>query len=197
MRRNDTEDARRAELVDAAIGEIARRGSLDVTVAQIAKRAGVSSALAHHYFGTKERLFLAAMRHILALHGTAVGRLLAGAKTPRARVEAVVRGSFAPANFRPEIVAAWLMLYVGAQGSAEESRLLAVYRGRLRSNLLAGLRPLLGPRAEDAAESVAALIDGLYIRQGLSGATPDPARAAELVLAHLEGLLERRCDRTS
>jgi TetR/AcrR family transcriptional repressor of bet genes len=193
-----TDQARRTQLVGAAIDEIARRGALDVTVAQIARRAGVSSALAHHYFGTKERIFLAAMRHILDLHGRAVRRALEGAETPRARVEAVVRGSFAPANFRPETVAAWLAFYVGAQTSEGAARLLAVYRGRLRSNLLAGLRPLLGPRAGDGAESVAALIDGLYIRQGLSGATPDPDRAASLVLDHLDALLERaRCDRTS
>jgi TetR/AcrR family transcriptional repressor of bet genes len=191
MAKAGTDALRRAELVDAAIREIAARGSLDVTVARIAKRAGVSSALAHHYFGAKERMLAAAMRHILDQHGRAVRRRLADAATPRARVEAVVRGSFAPANFRPEIVAAWLMLYVGAQTSAEASRLLAVYRRRLRSNLLAGLRPLLGPGAERGAESVAALIDGLYIRQGLSAAAPDPEGAAAMVLDHLDGLLAR------
>src|SRR6056297_3863341 len=118
MRKPGTEAGRRADLVNAAIGETAARRSRDVTVAQIARRAGVSSALAHHYFGTKERIFAAAMRHILELHGQSVRRRLEGAETPRARVEAVVGGSFAPANFRPDIVAGWLMLYVGAQTSA-------------------------------------------------------------------------------
>jgi TetR/AcrR family transcriptional repressor of bet genes len=41
-------EKRRRALIGAALGEIADRGSLDVTVAQIAHRAGVSSALAHH-----------------------------------------------------------------------------------------------------------------------------------------------------
>ena len=54
-------------------------GRLDVTVSQIAKRAGMSSALAHHYFGSKEEMFLAAMRHILTLYGAEVrGALAAG-----------------------------------------------------------------------------------------------------------------------
>ena len=191
MSRTSTEAARRGDLVDAAIGEIGRRGSLDVTVAQIARAAGVSSALAHHYFGTKERILTAAMRRILDMHGRAVRARLSAVAGPRARVEAVIRGSFAPANFRPEVIAAWLMFYLGAQTSAEASRLLGVYRRRLRSNLLAGLRPLTGPAAEEAAESVAAMIDGLYIREGLSGAAPDPERAAGLVLAHLDDLLTR------
>ena len=89
------------------------------------------------------------------------------------------------------MVAGGVVVCLGGEASAEASRLLGVYRRRLRSNLLAGLRPLTGPAAEEAAESVAAMIDGLYIREGLSGAAPDPERAAGLVLAHLDDLLTR------
>ena len=56
---------RRKALIDATIAEIGQAGSLDVTVGQIAKRAGMSSGLAHHYFGGKEQMLLAAMRQIL------------------------------------------------------------------------------------------------------------------------------------
>ena len=77
------EPIRRAALVKATIDEIGQAGSLDVTVGRIARRAGVSAALAHHYFGGKEDLFLAAMRHILALFGAAVRDRLTGATTPR------------------------------------------------------------------------------------------------------------------
>ncbi|MDG1319155.1 MAG: TetR family transcriptional regulator, partial [Paracoccaceae bacterium] len=45
------EPIRRAALVKATIAEIGEAGTLDVTVSQIAKRAGMSSGLAHHYFG--------------------------------------------------------------------------------------------------------------------------------------------------
>jgi TetR/AcrR family transcriptional repressor of bet genes len=45
------EELRRKDLISAAIQTIGERGSLDVTVAQIARKAGVSAALAHHYFG--------------------------------------------------------------------------------------------------------------------------------------------------
>ncbi|WP_295317559.1 TetR family transcriptional regulator, partial [Roseobacter sp.] len=49
------EPIRRSALVDATIAEIGVRGSLDVTVGQIARRAGMSTALAHHYFGGKDQ----------------------------------------------------------------------------------------------------------------------------------------------
>jgi AcrR family transcriptional regulator len=76
-------------------------GSLDVTVGKIASRAGVSSALAHHYFGGKDALFLAAMRHILSEFGAQVLMALAKSETDTARVEAVIRASFGSGNFRP------------------------------------------------------------------------------------------------
>jgi len=75
------EPLRRASLIEATISEIGTRGSLDVTVSQIAKRAGMSSALAHHYFGGKDQIFNAAMRQILRDLRTvrALGRPAGGA----------------------------------------------------------------------------------------------------------------------
>ena len=77
------EPIRRRALIAAAIEQIHATGSLDVTVGQIAKRAGVSSALAHHYFGGKEDLIIAAMRHLLRELGQTVTRDLRGVKSGR------------------------------------------------------------------------------------------------------------------
>ena len=185
MARSAAEPIRREAIVKATIQEVARAGSLEVTVAQIAARAGVSSALAHHYFGSKEAIFVAAMRHVLTVFGAEVRGALATADGPRARVEAIVRASFSAASFRRESVAAWLNFYVLAQSMPEARRLLAVYRRRLRSNLLHDLRPLVGSRAEDVAEGLGALIDGVYLRQALAGRTPDRKAATALVMGHL------------
>ena len=183
------EPIRKAALVKAAIVEIGRAGSLDVTVSQIAKRAGMSSGLAHHYFGSKEDMFLAAMRHVLTLYGAEVRGALAavsvGAEGPQGRLRAVLAASFSPANFRREVVAAWLNFWVLAQTVPEAKRLLAVYQRRLRSNLLAGLRPLAGARAEAVADGLGALIDGLYLREVLKSGPPDrpPDGAAAVAVA--------------
>jgi hypothetical protein len=92
----------------------ARSGSLDVTVSQIAKRAGMSPALAHHYFGSKEEMFLSAMRHILTLYGAEVRGALAGAR-PRRPGAGHSGGQLQPGNFRREAVGAWLNFWVLAQ----------------------------------------------------------------------------------
>ncbi len=185
------EPIRKAALVKATIVEIGRAGSLDVTVSQIAKRAGMSSALAHHYFGSKEEMFLAAMRHILTLYGAEVRGALALALGPEARLHAVLAASFSAANFRREAVGAWLNFWVLAQSVPEAKRLLAVYQRRLRSNLLAGLRPLAGERADTVANGLGALIDGLYLREVLKSGPPDGPAAVATALGYLNSQLQR------
>ena len=173
---------RRKAIIDAAILTIGERGSLEVTMSEIAGRAGVSPALAHHYFGAKEELLQATMRQLLTDLGHDCVRALAAAVTPRERVSAVIAVNFSAAQFRQEIVHAWLAFYVQAQKSPLSRRLLRVYARRLHSNLMSGLVPLMArAEAERAAEAIAALIDGLYIRRALRDGLPNPASAAALV----------------
>jgi TetR/AcrR family transcriptional repressor of bet genes len=183
------EPIRRDALIKAAIVEIGAQGSLDVTVSRIAKRAGMSPALAHHYFGSKDAMFLAAMRHLLAVYGAEIRGALLASDTPAARARAIVRVSFSGSNFRREVVASWLNFYVMAQRHDEAARLLRIYQSRLRANLRHALRPLTGARAADLAEAVAAMIDGLYLREALGQGQPDSARAALQVQGWLDTAL--------
>lgn len=182
------EPIRKAALINAAIAAVGRAGSLDVTVAQIARQAGMSPALAHHYFGSKERIFLAAMRHILSQYGEATRQALAGANGPQSRLAAVVHASFDVRNFDRDTIAAWLNFYALVLVEPEAARLLRVYHRRLRSNLLVGLRPLVADRAATVAETLAALIDGLYLRAALGSATT-AAEAERMTLDYLDKVL--------
>lgn len=185
MPKHGMEPIRRDALVKATIAEVGAAGTLDVTVARIARRAGMSSALAHHYFGAKQDMFLAAMRHVLRVYAAEVRGALAGAPTGRARVEALVGANFAAANFRREVVAAWLAFYVFALTVPGARRLVRIYHARLRANLSHALRPLAGARAPAIAERLAALIDGVYLHAVLGEGEPDRAAAAGSVLAYL------------
>ncbi|AUJ63686.1 transcriptional regulator BetI [Aestuarium zhoushanense] len=180
------EPIRRAALVKATIDEIGANGSLDVTVSQIAKRAGMSSALAHHYFGGKEQIFLAAMRHTLSVYAAEVRGALIMADTPRERLEAIIRAGFGTSNFRREVIAAWLNFYVLAQTSNEAKRLLTIYQRRLHANLMFNLRPLLGADAQDAAYRIGGLIDGIYLREALTITKTSSKAATKHVLAALD-----------
>lgn len=182
------EPLRRSALVEATIAEIGAKGSLDVTVGQIARRAGMSTALAHHYFGGKDQIFQAAMRQILRDFGAEVRRALSAAQTPRDRAVALIEASFAPSCFAPATISAWMTLYASAQTNPETLRLLRIYQARLKSNLLHALRPLSSDPLPHA-EIIAALIDGLYLRAALSPSqSADNARDTVLsALATLTG----------
>ena len=164
------EPIRRAALVKATIAEVGDVGSLQVTVGQIAKRAGMSSALAHHYFGGKDQIFLAAMRHILSEFKAEVLAELARLEphaAPERRAEAIIRACFAQSCFSPRAISAWMTFYVMAQTNPEALRLWRLYQCRLRSNLCHALRPVVAePKA--AASVLSALIDGLYLRAALN-----------------------------
>lgn len=174
------EPIRRSALVQATIAEIGAAHSLDITVGQIAKRAGMSSALAHHYFGGKDQIFLAAMRHILSEYSTEVRTRLRAASTPRDRAAAIIIASFDETCFEPATITAWTTLYAAAPNSDETKRLLRLYQRRLRSNLIHALRGASARPVADA-ETLAALIDGLYLRAALSDlGTAEAARTTAL-----------------
>jgi TetR/AcrR family transcriptional repressor of bet genes len=190
MPRIGAEPVRRQSLIDAAISLIGEHGSLDVSVKDIARRAGMSPALAFHYFGDKDAMIVATMRHLLSAYSREVARRLDRGATPQARLRAVIEASFAPTQFDRTAIAAWLVFYLRAHSSEAARRLLHVYSRRLRSNLLAGLRPLLpDSAARDAAETIAALIDGVYIRHALRKRGPDSNEATGLCLASLARIL--------
>lgn len=184
------EPVRKDALVKAAIAEIGAVGSLDVTVAGIARRAGVSAALAHHYFGSKDSILLAAMRRILDDFGGLVREGYQRCDTPRKRVEAVIQACFEPGQFDPAVVSAWLAFYVMAQRSKEAERLLAIYQRRLDSNLVAALSELAPPdEARRIADGLAAMIDGYYIRAALPARPTDAHQATAMVLDYLDRCL--------
>jgi TetR/AcrR family transcriptional repressor of bet genes len=181
---------RRKALVDAALKAIGDHGSLAVTMSQIARQAGVSPALAHHYFGSKEQLLIASIRSLLKdLRDDTVSALRL-ATTPREKLSAIIRVSFQADQFAPQTIAAWLAFYSEAQRSEETRRFLVIYARRLRSNLLASLKPLCPPDdAARIAEGAAALIDGLYIRRSLGSAPISILGSIALVEDFLEACL--------
>ncbi|MQB43840.1 transcriptional regulator BetI [Rhizobium sp. ICMP 5592] len=184
------EPVRRKALVDAAMRVIGDHGSLTVTMSEIAKQAGVSPALAHHYFGSKEQLLIETVRHHLQRLRDSTVTAMRAAKTPREKLSAVIHVSFHADQFAPETIAAWLAFYAEAQRSEETRRFLVIYARRLRSNLLANLKALC-PRedAERIAEGAAAMIDGLYIRQSLRSAPISIEASIALTEDYINSLL--------
>jgi AcrR family transcriptional regulator len=84
----------REAIADAARALFAERGYHGATIRAIAAAAGVDPALVHHYYGTKEALFAAAMRMPM-IPSEAITAALAGVSAePEGRLgEAMVRAA--------------------------------------------------------------------------------------------------------
>jgi TetR/AcrR family transcriptional regulator, transcriptional repressor of bet genes len=184
MPRIGAEPERRKALIHAAIEMIGEQGSLDVSVKDIAKQAGMSSALAFHYFGDKDEIIIQTMRHLLREFSTSVVRELRLANQPNERIDAIIRASFSLDQFERKTVAAWLVFYLKSYSSAQAARLLGIYTSRLKSNLVHAFRAFLPEKeAQRTADGLGALIDGIYIRQAL--AESDSAGAISLCRAYV------------
>ncbi|MCC0021849.1 MAG: transcriptional regulator BetI [Nitratireductor sp.] len=178
MQRAGVEAGRRQALIDAAIVMIGEHGSLDVPVKEIATRAGMSSALAFHYFGGKDEIIVETMRYLLRQFTQVMSSGLSRAKSPRQRMDAILRASFGGDQFDRTTIAAWLTFYLKAFSNPKAARLLAIYTARLESNLVHAFK-LCGmeDHAVRDARMLGALIDGIYIRHALRPDGPDTAEA--------------------
>ena len=98
-------ELRRVELRQAAYEVASKYGFHAVTIEQIARHAGVSKGIVHHYFRNKQQLVEHAVRHAHLVYRQEVVDRLKLAKTPSERLWSIVEGTFAPEMFKPEIAA--------------------------------------------------------------------------------------------
>jgi transcriptional repressor BetI len=189
-RRFEPEDVRRRQLIDATIAAIAELGFPATTVGAIAERAGVSNGLVAFYFGDKEGMLEATLRHLASQLQQTHLDLQRRAETPRARIDAVIAANLGAAQFDRRLSTVWLSFWSLVPTRPRFRRVQRVYERRMISNLVSGFRPLVGAEAaRDLASATAAVIDGLWLRATLSSDEPDSAAARARVGAFVDAQL--------
>ncbi len=184
-------DSRRQQLVEVTIDVLAEAGYVGTTLGRIGARAGVSAGLVAHYFGDKDTLLDLAFRTLVGRVRSRVAERLAGARSPRERVQAIIDASLSSAEFEPRAAAAWLAIWGQVLHAPRLRRVQAAYQARMLSNLRHALRPLLpGNEAGRVAGMVASLIDGVWLRAALSEWREGDSEAARsLVTAFVDSRL--------
>jgi AcrR family transcriptional regulator len=168
----------RARIIAAAVDEFGERGYDGSTIRSIAARAGVDSALVHHYFGTKADLFAEAVGMPLRPDAD-VPAILAG---PRDEVgERLVR-YILEAFEDPDVRRRGVMLMRTAVASKLTTPLLAGFISRELIGRIA--RALDVPDAELRASLVASQIAGLLLTRYV-------LRFSALAEASIDELVER------
>ena len=169
----------------AAVDEFGEQGYDGSTVRSIAARAGVDSALVHHYFGTKADLFAEAVG-IPLRPDIDVPDILAG---PREDVgERIVRYVL-EAFEQPEIRRRGVMLMRTAIGSRLTTPLLA---GFLSRELIGRIAKTLGvPDAELRATLVASQVAGLLVTRYVLRIPPIAAASVDELVARIGPTVQR------
>ncbi|WP_323181543.1 betaine-aldehyde dehydrogenase [Kaistia defluvii] len=189
--RIEAEDVRRRQLIEATIESLADVGFAACTLMDISRRAGVSPGLVAHYFGDKEGLLEATLRHLAGRLARLVSIRLAQARTPRERIQAVIDANLAPEEFDRRTASVWLAFWGQVIHSARFKRVQNVYQRRMLSNLRHGLKQIVPAReAQSIAIAIAAVIDGLWLRETLAAeGEPHGAGARAIATAFVDAQL--------
>jgi AcrR family transcriptional regulator len=172
-------DQRKIEILDAAVQVIIDVGFTEMTVADVAKRAGVSTALVHYHFSSKVELIAAALRRACDEDKELRDSIADGGGSVVHRLDRVLCGSL-PSDLTD---ASWL-LWIETWG---ETRRLAALRDAmddLSAHEIAVIYRLFDEGEANreftcddhagAAARLSALRDGLAIQQTLFGAGSPP-----------------------
>ena len=190
MRRREPED-RRIQLLHATMATLAETGVGDLTLAEVARRADVSPALIVHYFGDREQLLENAFRLLVERATTAPMQALASTHDAEARLFGFIRAHLCATESTSEASRAWLSLWGLALYQPALARLQRVHQERMASNLRHELRGLvLADQVERIAETIAALIDGFWLRAALAKAwNPDAEVQVDWIMEQVGRML--------
>ena len=191
--RLDIELMRRQQLIQATLGVIEREGFQGATVERISKASGMSVGLVSHYFGGKQGLLEATMRHLLdALRKDLLQRVSRQNSSPRDRLIAIIEANFSGVQTDAGAAKTWLAFWAQAMHNPAMARLQRVNERRLYSNLMTSLAKLV-PRnkADRVAQTIAALIDGFWLRAALSEGRIDSDTAVVMCVSFLDQMLEQ------
>lgn len=115
--RSFIETARRAQIIDCAILAIAELGYGQASLAQIAKRAGISAGVISYYFKGKDDLIREVVAHIYATGEAFVRPRVEGEPTARQMLAAFVAANIDFAGARPSYDAAMVEINTFARAS--------------------------------------------------------------------------------
>jgi AcrR family transcriptional regulator len=192
----EQDDATLEQLLAAASRTISQRGVAATRVADIAREAGVSSAAVHYYFKTKEEILVKAL---LWANRTSAARLEPDdpeANDPVARLTSLIERSvpyegtqkdeylleidlWSSVRLHPELLPAWESYH--RWWIAQVTKIIqdGMDSGSFRGNI----------PAEEAAERLVALTDGLSAQSAIGSSSMPAERVRELVLRFASDLL--------
>ena len=175
---------RRTAILSAAREQFAATGYAAASVRGIARQAGVDPALVHHYFGTKEQVFVAAMQ-LPFQPGEMLPQVLAG--DPDGLGERLVRlflGAWDSPEFRAPMLGMLRSAMTGEQGAA-------MLREFVGTALIGRVAEALGPVDPLRVQAAVAQMVGVMILRHVIRLEPLASASVDEVVALIAPAVQR------
>jgi len=191
----ENNEARRIDMLRAAAELICERGFGDTRIADVAKRAGVSSALVIYYFGTRDRLLVDALRHSEESFYEAAEQMMTEVTSLRERLSLLIKWTCVPSavNEIPGAWGLWFDLWAQAFRHDEVKAGRVELDARWRRMIVDAIRSAEASSELDIeidarmfALEFAALLDGLSIQVALEDPEVDSNVAYDIAMRFAE-----------
>lgn len=158
------EPVRRRQVIDGTIACIHTEGLGAASLKAIARHAGVTPTLILHYFEDKDGVIEAVYRDLYSRLASETLRRLRHARTPRARLAAVLEAQVSPDMVEKDVVTAWFALSALTTDKPSLKRMERINTARLMSNMVHALQNLEFERSEAraTAQELLAMVYGLW-----------------------------------
>ncbi|XNM77598.1 transcriptional regulator BetI [Escherichia coli] len=168
----DAVESGAAQLIDATLEAINEVGMHDATIAQIARRAGVSPGSSSHYFSTKwsARKRPCAISPSLRDAVSEIDYVQLRRAVAEQRLQAIVGGTFDETQVSSAAMKAWLAFWASRYACRPIlCRLQQVSSRRLLSNLVSNSPRVTAPTGTGSGLRPCRVVDGLWLHAALSG----------------------------
>lgn len=196
MARTSNTGQRRAQIAEALLAVMAKRGYEGTSIVAIARQARLAPGLVHYHFGSKLEILIAAIGLLVDRHLANLDAALAAAGAPAARLAAFVDAHLGlGAHADRAALACWVQ--IGGEALRERQiqrayeRALAAISARLAAIIERGVADRSFARVDPAACAAAlvAVVQGYFVVAAAARAVVPPGTAATCALRMAEGLL--------
>jgi TetR/AcrR family transcriptional repressor of bet genes len=117
VRRKAPKDVRRQQLIEATVEILARKGYASLTIADVARQAGLSVGIISFHFEGKEKLLAACLRYLAdEYYNNWKASLEQAGSNTAAKLEAMLLSDFSETIYTPQKLAAWIAFWGETQG---------------------------------------------------------------------------------
>jgi TetR/AcrR family transcriptional repressor of bet genes len=204
MARDALKEARKVQLMEATIDCIAARGFADLTLADIAKAAGLSVGIVNFYFRSKDVLLIETLRHLVADYVQQTNENIRSAgTTAAAQIDAMIESDFHRTIANRKRVTVWYAFWGETRWRPEFLKICQQLSDSFHEETKAAFARLIteGGYGNIDADLVArgfdAMIDGLWLDMLINPKAVERDAAKQVVRTYLAGIFPNEFGRQS